>query len=182
MRALRCIRARTLGVVGESGSGKTTVGMLLMRLIDATAGQVLYQGKRSADDVRRRDDGVPTQDPDHLPESVRQPESALHCRADPDRADEDPRHRHRRRRPLRTGGRTGAARRPRRRQRVQVPARIFRRTAAAHRHCAMFVHEARRDHLRRIGVGARRIGAGHRAQPAAGPAGRVRHDVHLHQP
>ena len=36
---------RTLGVVGESGSGKTTVGMLLMRLIDATAGQVLYQGK-----------------------------------------------------------------------------------------------------------------------------------------
>ncbi len=36
---------RTLGVVGESGSGKTTVGMLLMRLVDATAGQVLYQGK-----------------------------------------------------------------------------------------------------------------------------------------
>jgi peptide/nickel transport system ATP-binding protein len=32
-------------VVGESGSGKTTVGMLLMRLVDATAGQVLYQGK-----------------------------------------------------------------------------------------------------------------------------------------
>ncbi|MCE2646057.1 MAG: ATP-binding cassette domain-containing protein, partial [Burkholderiaceae bacterium] len=31
-------RGRTLGVVGESGSGKTTVGMLLMRLIDATAG------------------------------------------------------------------------------------------------------------------------------------------------
>jgi peptide/nickel transport system ATP-binding protein len=36
---------RTLGVVGESGSGKTTVGMLLMRLVDATAGQVLYQGR-----------------------------------------------------------------------------------------------------------------------------------------
>jgi peptide/nickel transport system ATP-binding protein len=38
-------RGRTLGVVGESGSGKTTVGMLLMRLIDATAGQVLYDGR-----------------------------------------------------------------------------------------------------------------------------------------
>ncbi len=38
-------QGRTLGVVGESGSGKTTVGMLLMRLVDATAGQVLYQGK-----------------------------------------------------------------------------------------------------------------------------------------
>jgi peptide/nickel transport system ATP-binding protein len=38
-------RGRTLGVVGESGSGKTTVGMLLMRLIDATAGKVIYDGK-----------------------------------------------------------------------------------------------------------------------------------------
>jgi peptide/nickel transport system ATP-binding protein len=37
-------RGRTLGVVGESGSGKTTVGMMLMRLIDATEGQVLYDG------------------------------------------------------------------------------------------------------------------------------------------
>jgi peptide/nickel transport system ATP-binding protein len=38
-------RGRTLGVVGESGSGKTTVGMLLMRLIAPTAGQVLFDGK-----------------------------------------------------------------------------------------------------------------------------------------
>jgi peptide/nickel transport system ATP-binding protein len=37
-------RGRTLGVVGESGSGKTTVGMLLMRLIDASAGEVFYDG------------------------------------------------------------------------------------------------------------------------------------------
>ncbi len=37
-------RGRTLGVVGESGSGKTTIGMLLMRLTDATAGEVLYDG------------------------------------------------------------------------------------------------------------------------------------------
>jgi peptide/nickel transport system ATP-binding protein len=37
-------RGRTLGVVGESGSGKTTVGMMLMRLIKATEGQVLYDG------------------------------------------------------------------------------------------------------------------------------------------
>jgi len=38
-------RGRTLGVVGESGSGKTTIGMLLMRLIDATAGRVMYEGR-----------------------------------------------------------------------------------------------------------------------------------------
>jgi peptide/nickel transport system ATP-binding protein len=37
-------RGRTLGVVGESGSGKTTVGMMLMRLIEATEGKVLYDG------------------------------------------------------------------------------------------------------------------------------------------
>jgi peptide/nickel transport system ATP-binding protein len=37
-------RGRTLGVVGESGSGKTTIGMLLMRLVDATAGAVTFDG------------------------------------------------------------------------------------------------------------------------------------------
>jgi peptide/nickel transport system ATP-binding protein len=38
-------RGRTLGVVGESGSGKTTVGMMLMRLTQPTAGEVLWDGK-----------------------------------------------------------------------------------------------------------------------------------------
>jgi peptide/nickel transport system ATP-binding protein len=32
-------------VVGESGSGKTTVGMMLMRLTQPTAGEVLWDGK-----------------------------------------------------------------------------------------------------------------------------------------
>jgi peptide/nickel transport system ATP-binding protein len=36
---------RTLGVVGESGSGKTTVGMTIMRLHEATAGSVLFEGR-----------------------------------------------------------------------------------------------------------------------------------------
>jgi len=36
---------RTLGVVGESGSGKTTVGMTIMRLHEASAGRVLFEGR-----------------------------------------------------------------------------------------------------------------------------------------
>ena len=35
----------TLGLVGESGCGKTTVGRSLLRLIPATSGEVLYEGR-----------------------------------------------------------------------------------------------------------------------------------------
>ena len=37
-------RGKTLGLVGESGSGKTTVGLSLLRLHQADAGQVLFDG------------------------------------------------------------------------------------------------------------------------------------------
>jgi peptide/nickel transport system ATP-binding protein len=38
-------KGKTLGLVGESGSGKTTVGLTLMRLHEATSGEVLFEGK-----------------------------------------------------------------------------------------------------------------------------------------
>jgi len=35
----------TLGVVGESGCGKTTLGRVIIRLIDSTDGQILFEGE-----------------------------------------------------------------------------------------------------------------------------------------
>ncbi len=35
---------KTLGLVGESGSGKTTIGKCILRLLEPSAGQILYDG------------------------------------------------------------------------------------------------------------------------------------------
>ena len=43
--SFRLPKGKTIGLVGESGSGKTTVGLTVMRLHEATAGQVLFEGK-----------------------------------------------------------------------------------------------------------------------------------------
>lgn len=62
-------RGKTLGIVGESGCGKSTTGRAVLRLLEPTAGEIIFEGRNIVKlnnremDLRRRDMQIIFQDP-----------------------------------------------------------------------------------------------------------------------
>ena len=66
------LSGETLGLVGESGCGKSTVGRCLLRLIEPTSGDVMFDGTNTVN-LRTRKCRPFAGNPDHFSGSLRKP-------------------------------------------------------------------------------------------------------------
>ena len=70
----------TLGIVGESGCGKTTLGRTIIKLLEPTAGKIVFEGRDITNLKRRQMRPGASRAPDRVPGPVRVPQPA-HDRA-----------------------------------------------------------------------------------------------------
>ena len=174
-------RGETLGLVGESGCGKTTVGRLVLRLIEPTSGSIVFDGtelttlKGAALKPYRRRMQIIFQDPyasldprtpigDSIGEGLR-----IHGLGTPterrDKVSQD-------------DGPGRAAALPR----AALSARVLGRPAPAHRDRPGARPRARPRRLRRAGVRPRRVDPGPGPEPAQAAPARARPDLRLRRP
>ena len=168
--------------MGESGCGKTTVGRLILRLEEPTAGEISFEGinlvtasPAEMQAVRRKVQVI-----------FQDPYSSLNPRMTVGQIIGEPLHVY----DLVSSGKAGrrarrGAARPGRAaagngDALSAPA--LRRAAPARRHRPRARHGAVLHRLRRGGVGARRVDPGPDHQSAGGPAAQVRPRLSVHRP
>ena len=170
--ALRIVPGETLGLVGESGCGKSTLGRLLIRLIPATAGNIIFDGA----DITRLDPAELREKRRAMQIIFQDPYGALNPRMSVEDIVMEPLLIHGARRNAETrapGRRHAGAGRPAGARARPLPARVLRRPAPAHRHRPRAGAAAEVRGVRRTGLRAGCLGAGTDREPAAGPAGRT---------
>ncbi len=174
-------RGETLALVGESGCGKSTTGRLVLRLMDPTAGSVRFKGeeiaglgKQALRRLRR-----------HMQIIFQDPYASLNPRMTVGEILAEPMAVH--------NLHTEAEREKRVKDLLDVvgllpeharalSASVLRGPAPEDRHRPCPGGQSRSDHLRRAGIGARRLDPGADRQPAAEPAAALRPLLSLHRP
>ena len=185
-------KGETISLVGESGCGKSTTGRSILRLIEPSAGEILFRSRVLGDgtaeaivDVASLPAGSVKRLRREMQIIFQDPYSSLDPRMSvADIVGE----------PLRV---QGVLTRAERRERVvrlleavglggdhakRYPARVLRRPAAADRDRPGPRAQPAFHRGGRAGVGARRLHPGPGRQPAAGPPGGARADLPVHRP
>ena len=171
----------TLGIVGETGCGKSTLARLICRLLPVTEGTIEFDGQ----DITNLKGNQLRQLRREIQMIFQDPYSSLNPRKRVGAIIGDPFEIHkpgRRQGAEEAGPGADGDRRPQPRALQPVPGRVLRRPAPAHRGGPRPGPAAQADHLRRAGVGPRRLHPGPGHQPAGGPPERVQADLRLHRP